>query len=91
MSNLGKKIKYLRQLKGFSQENLAGYLNKSQNWVSKVESGLISLDNKCKKKIAEFFDLSKDEMENMEINGMDIIEELKQIKEILNKLVGKDK
>lgn len=38
MNTVGKKVRYFRQIKGLSQENLAKYIDKSQNWVSEFEN-----------------------------------------------------
>lgn len=43
LEKIGKNIKILRNAKGYSQDNLALEIGKSQNWLQKVESGEIDL------------------------------------------------
>lgn len=45
MTSIGKKIRIVRQLKGYSQEYMAMRLGISQNAYSKLERGRIKLKN----------------------------------------------
>ncbi|MCC7301814.1 MAG: helix-turn-helix transcriptional regulator [Bacteroidia bacterium] len=45
MTHIGRKIRIVRQLKGYSQEYMAMRLGVSQNAYSKMERGRIGLKN----------------------------------------------
>jgi transcriptional regulator with XRE-family HTH domain len=52
LGKIGENIRIARNIKGFSQEGLANKLNKSQNWMQKVEKGEIDLSITCIRNIA---------------------------------------
>ncbi len=58
-----KNIRLIRIIRGYSQENLAAYLKKSQNWVSAVESGKLWPALHDRQAIADFLEISLDDLE----------------------------
>ncbi|MGY4104585.1 helix-turn-helix domain-containing protein [Ignavigranum ruoffiae] len=56
----GKRIKELRIEKNLLQEKLAGYLNVSQQTVSKIETGTSDIPYDLLIKLADFFKVSID-------------------------------
>lgn len=60
---IGKNIKYLRTLKGYSQEELSKYLGyKSYTTITKWESGISEPTLKMTNMIADFFNISVNEL-----------------------------
>ena len=60
--NIGRKIKQLRKEKDITQEKLAAYLNVSCQAVSKWENGTASPDIALIVPIANFFNVTTDEL-----------------------------
>ena len=54
------RIKELRELKGWSQQDLGDYLNVQKSAISKYENGKISLTGETIKKLVELFDVTSD-------------------------------
>ncbi len=59
MNTVGKKVRYFRQIKGLSQENLANYIDKSQNWVSELENGEKEISKELKTAISNFLEIDE--------------------------------
>lgn len=57
MKEIGKKIRVVRQVKGFSQEYMAMRLGISQNAYSKMERGKIFMRPERIQRIAEIFEM----------------------------------
>ena len=55
---ISKKIRTLRELKGYSQEYVAGKLEIAQNTYSKIESNQTKLNTDILEKIAEILEVS---------------------------------
>lgn len=66
--NLGEKIKLLRKQKGITQEQLSDMLNVSSQAVSKWETGVTNPDLALIPDIARLFDVSADELLEIEKN-----------------------
>mgnify|MGYP001244610057 CR=1 FL=1 len=64
MNNLGKFVRLKRQIKGYSQENLAKAIGKSQYWVSKFENGQKIADDSTLLKICKFLCIDKFDLVN---------------------------
>ncbi len=55
---IGKKIRTIRELKGYSQEYVAGKLDIAQNTYSKIESNQTKLNTDTLERIAEILEVS---------------------------------
>lgn len=55
---IGKKIRTLRELKGYSQEYVAGKLDIAQNTYSKIETSQTKLNTDVLEKIADILEVS---------------------------------
>ncbi|WP_295794671.1 helix-turn-helix transcriptional regulator [Mucilaginibacter sp.] len=55
---IGKKIRTLRELKGYSQDYVAGKLDIAQNTYSKIESNQTKLNTDILERIAEVLEVS---------------------------------
>jgi transcriptional regulator with XRE-family HTH domain len=55
---IGKKIRTLRELKGYSQEYVAGKLDIAQNTYSKIETNQTKLNTDILEKIADVLEVS---------------------------------
>lgn len=62
MKNLGEKLKYQRELKGYSQSTLAKETGISQQKISYYESNKHSPPIEDCIKLANFYDISLDEL-----------------------------
>ena len=60
--SIGKKLLYLRQQRGLSQEELASALHVSRQTISKWESDLSLPDMKMMLSISRFYDVSVTEL-----------------------------
>lgn len=74
MNIIGENIRLYRSIKGYSQEYLGTLINKSQNYIHKVESGKVAPDTTLLLKIAECLNVSLKLLEtqiksNSEFNG----------------------
>ena len=58
--NFGKKLRFLRKLKGYTQEQLAETLNTTRSCISNYELGNRQPDNETVAAVADFFDVSID-------------------------------
>ena len=67
-NNIGFRIKSLRESTGFSQSNLATYLNVDQSFISKIESGERTLPSDMLEKIAALFGVNISIFEDSCIN-----------------------
>jgi transcriptional regulator with XRE-family HTH domain len=54
---IGKNILIARTIKGYSQEGLAKSVNKSQNWLQKLEKGEADINLSCIKNLAEVLEV----------------------------------
>jgi transcriptional regulator with XRE-family HTH domain len=54
----GEKIRTIRELRGFSQENVAAKLGIAQNAYSRIETNQTKLDSKMLVKLAEVLEVS---------------------------------
>jgi len=54
----GEKIRMIRELRGWSQENVAARIGIGQNALSKIETNQTKLDSKMLVKIAEVLEVS---------------------------------
>lgn len=62
------RIKELRELKGWSQQDLGAYLNVQKSAISKYENGKVSLTGETIKKLVELFDVTSDILLGIDIN-----------------------
>jgi len=90
MLEIGKKIKTLRQQKGWSQSDIAGLLKISIPAFSKIESDITDLNISRLKQIAEVFGVQVYELvsEDTEPNQSQI-DELKNARETILMQAGK--
>jgi len=65
---IGQKIKTLRKLKGFSQEQMAEKLNMPQNSYSRIETGNVKLDIERLQQISNVFEMSIEDVLNFNDN-----------------------
>lgn len=73
MTNIiGNNIKTLRDSMGFSQCNIAHFLNVNQSLISKVESGERNLSSDMLEKLACLFGVSIDAIENSTIEASNL-------------------
>lgn len=56
----GKKLRFLRKLKGYTQEQFAEILNTTRSCISNYELGNRQPDNETVSAVADFFDVSID-------------------------------
>jgi len=54
----GQKIRFIREIRGLSQENIATKLGIAQNSYSKIENNQVKLESKLLLKIAEVLEVS---------------------------------
>lgn len=57
---LSKRLKYLRNKKGLSQQNMADFLGISRQGYGKYEDGKSEPDSKSIVKLADYFDVTTD-------------------------------
>jgi transcriptional regulator with XRE-family HTH domain len=62
MVKIGKKLKELRDAKGYSQDNLAHELNIGQSYYSKMESDHQSPSPEIIEKLAAFYEITPQEL-----------------------------
>ena len=62
MKDIGKKIRKIRKLKGFTQQDMADKLLMSQNNYSKIELGHVSVSPDRLQKIADALNLSSEQI-----------------------------
>ena len=87
--SIGKKLLYLRQQRGLSQEELASALHVSRQTISKWESDLSLPDMKMMLSISRFYDVSVTELLGVDEkeNSQESIEHIyEQTKVVLDKL-----
>ena len=86
--SIGKKLLYLRQQRGLSQEELASALHVSRQTISKWESDLSLPDMKMMLSISRFYDVSVTELLGVDEkeNSQESIEHIyEQTKVVLDK------
>lgn len=66
MNNLAKNIRIIREMKGIKQVEIALLLNKTQQFISKMENGKVDITPKNAEKIAKHFGLEKKNLENFD-------------------------
>lgn len=68
---VGSKIKYYRNKKGITQQELGEYLNTTSQTISRYESGILEIGHNTLFRLADYFDVSIDDffppMEKKEI------------------------
>lgn len=86
--DIGKKISQLRKEKGFTQKEVADFLNVSDKAVSRWESGVGNPDMNLIPKIAKLFGVSTDylfdsnEQEEVQTNTIDHIVNKEELKDV---------
>ena len=65
-SNLSKNIRKIREVKGIKQMEIALLLNKSQQFISKMENGKVDINEKDIDKIAKYLGIKRQELENFD-------------------------
>lgn len=70
LKKLGMKLKILRSLKGFSQDDVANALDVDKSYYSKVERGLTNVTIIYLKHLAEFFKVEIVELVNGDISDL---------------------
>lgn len=70
MKKLGMKLKILRSLKGFSQDDVANALDVDKSYYSKVERGLTNVTIIYLKHLAEFFKVELVELVNGDMSDL---------------------
>ncbi len=66
-NTVGENIRILRGKAGFTQSNLAEFLNVDQSFVSKVEKGERSLTAELIEKIAVLFGVTVEQLEDQQV------------------------
>ena len=90
MNDVGKRIKTLRQLKGWSQGDTAKQLNISVPAFSKIEADITGINLTRLAEIAKIFDVSIIELLSPDaVKGADYIDELKIAKSTIDKQAAK--
>lgn len=88
--NIGDNIKRIREDKGMTQQQVADLVNMHRSNYSKVESGQRELSVAALNKIARYFNITLDELVNMEgsvpqevtIEDKTTVEQVKLIQEL---------
>ena len=85
--NIGNKIKTYRESKKMTQKDVAEILEVEPGTISKYESGMIEPNIESIKRLAETFGITIDELlknedEKFDISKIDILERLKEQKEM---------
>ncbi len=62
MKKLGERLSQLRQDQGYTQENIAVYLNVDQSYISKIEKGERSIDSVSLEALADLYLISVDDL-----------------------------
>lgn len=70
LKKLGMKLKILRSLKGFSQDDVANALDVDKSYYSKVERGLTNVTIIYLKHLAEFFKVELVELVNGDMSDL---------------------
>jgi transcriptional regulator with XRE-family HTH domain len=87
MNPLGRKIRLLRQRKGWNQEDAAKQLDISVPAYSKIEAGITDINLSRLQQIASLFDLSVIELLNLNelaqvsVSGTELVEVNKKLKD----------
>jgi transcriptional regulator with XRE-family HTH domain len=68
MSNIGYKIRKVREIKGLTQEYVAQKLNISQPAYSKIEFGVTKLDEEKIKRLAKIFEVDPSDLLSFDEN-----------------------
>ena len=68
LKKIGLKLKILRSLKGFSQDDIANKLNVDKSYYSKIERGLTNPSILYLKHVSELFNISISELLDSNIN-----------------------
>ncbi len=68
LKKIGLKLKILRSLKGFSQDDIANKLNVDKSYYSKIERGLTNPSILYLKHVSELFNISISELVDSNIN-----------------------
>lgn len=69
---IGRRLAYLRNNKGLSQNELAKKLNYSQSSITMWESGKRTVPDEAKKILADFYDVSLDYLFGRDFNKDDV-------------------
>lgn len=94
MNNLGKKLKRIRDEKGFPQKLIAEHLGVHRSNYSKIENNIQKLTPEQIKLFCEFCDVSADYLLEVQTNNKitistqnrdDFVDKLEEIKRILQK------
>ncbi len=70
LKKLGMKLKILRSIKGFSQDDVANALDVDKSYYSKVERGLTNVTIIYLKHLAEFFKVELVELVNGDMSDL---------------------
>ena len=68
LKKIGLKLKILRSLKGFSQDDIANKLNVDKSYYSKIERGLTNPSILYLKHVSELFNISISELVDSNIS-----------------------
>lgn len=77
--NFGSKIQMLRKNHGLSQERLAEILNINRNYLSRIETGKSEPSLSVLKDIAKYFKVDITTLMDIQANGSNSDEKIKQI------------
>lgn len=66
MTKTSTNIRKIRQMKGIKQQEIAGLLNKSQQFVSKIENGKTKIKSEDIEKMAKHLGVNKEEFETFD-------------------------
>jgi len=66
--SLGEKIKYIRNSKGISQQNMARAINSNQSFVYRFENGQVECDTEMLTKIKKFLEIDNAPLQQNEID-----------------------
>ena len=88
--SIGEKIKYLRKVKGISQEELAQKLNINRNFLSRIETEKSEPTATILKHIAQIFSISIDSLLDIKEQDISIDDKIKQLTNNIKYLPNKD-
>ena len=88
--NFGSKVQMLRKSHGLSQEKLAVILNINRNYLSRIETGKSEPSLSVLRDIAEYFKVDITTLMDIQTNGSNSEEKIKQINQGCKHLLDDD-
>lgn len=88
---LGNRIRQARKYRGYSQEDIASLLDISRSSISLMENGERKLDSMELKKLAEFFNVSVDDLIGESQTNIDYGEDIEMVARAAEDLTPDDR